>query len=67
MESFEEGISFTLVLLLDILHLHEYDGFGSADDYHTSCFAFGTLQSEGDLFGVFGFLSEDRFSLSSVS
>lgn len=67
MGSFEEGVSLTLIFLLDVLDLHEYDTLGSADDYHTSGFAFGALQSEGDLLGGFGFLSEDRLGLSSVS
>jgi hypothetical protein len=67
MESFEEGVSFTLVLLLDVLDLHEYDTLGSADDYHTSGLALGALQSESDLFGGFSLLSEDGLGLTSVS
>ena len=67
MESFEEGVSFTLVLLLDVFDLHEYDGLGSTDHYHTSGLALGALQSEGDLLGGFSFLSEDGLGLSSIS
>ena len=67
MGSFEEGVSLTLVFLLDVLHLHEHHALGSADDYHASGFAFGALQSEGDLLGGLGFLSEDGLGLTSVS
>jgi|688.fasta_scaffold396618_2 hypothetical protein len=67
MESFEEGISFTLVLLLDVLDLHQHHSLGSTDHYHTSGLALGALQPEGDLFGGFSFLSEDGLCLSSVS
>jgi hypothetical protein len=67
MGSFEEGVSLTLVFLLDVLDLHEYDALGAADHDHTSGLALGALQSEGDLLGGFGFLSEDGLGLASVS
>jgi len=37
--SFEQSVSFTLILLLDILDLHQNDSLGSADENDSSGFA----------------------------
>ena len=42
--SFEEGVSLALVLLLDVLDLHENDSLGPADNDHSSGLALGALQ-----------------------
>jgi hypothetical protein len=65
--SFEEGVSLTLVLLLDVLDLHEHHGLGPADQDDPPGFALGALQSKCDFLGGFGLLSEDGLGLTSVS
>ena len=65
--SFEEGVSLALVLLLDVLDLHEHDGLGSAHHDHSSGLALGALQSERDFLGGLGLLPEDGFGLASVA
>jgi hypothetical protein len=56
-----------LVLLLDVLDLHQYDGLGAADDYHSSGLALRALQSERDFLGGLGFLTEDGLGLTSIA
>ena len=56
-----------MVLLLDVLDLHQNDCLGSADQNDSSSLADGALQSESDLFGCFGLLSEDGFRLAAVA
>lgn len=64
--SFEEFVSFTSILLLDFFDLHENDTLGSAHNNNSSALANSALQSQSDLLGSFGFLSENGFGLSSV-
>jgi len=65
--SFEESVSLTLVLLLDVLDLHQHDSLGSAHNDHSPGLANGALQSERDFLGGLGLLPEDGLGLASVA
>ena len=67
MESFIEGVSLTSIFLFDFFDVHQDDSLSSAHNDHTSTFAFVAFESEGDLFGGFGFLSEDWLGLSTIA
>jgi hypothetical protein len=56
-----------LVLLLDVLDLHEDDSLGAAHHDDSSGLALGALQSECDLLGGLGLLAEDGLGLSSIA
>jgi hypothetical protein len=67
MESFIESVSLTSIFLFDFLDVHQNHSLSSTNNNHTSTFAFVALKSEGDLLGCFGFLSKDRFGLSTIT
>ena len=65
--SFEESVSLTLVLLLDVLDLHEHDSLGPAHHDHSSGLANGALQPQSDFLGGLGLLPEDGLGLASIA
>lgn len=65
--SFEEGVSLSLIFLLDVLDLHEDDGLGPADDDDPPGLTLSALQSKCDFLGGLGLLPEDGFGLASVA
>ena len=56
-----------MVLLLDVLDLHQHDGLGASNHDDSSGLALGALQSEGDFLGGLGLLAEDGLGLTSIT
>ena len=59
--------SFTEWIGLSTLGLSKNEGSASLENFTSSSLALGTFKPQCDLFGLLGFLSEDRLSLTTES